>query len=201
MIAGMNLRRITFLAAGFSAALLGCAASASAGFEWKAPAVAPAESPAADPVTGNPDCAAAVKGHISWDNANTPQMPAQKVPGIEAMPLTSPEKQKRPPASSPDVIAGFGSDLPLIVALQQVVPQQYKVSLAPGVDAGVHVSWQGDKPWEQVLSDMLAPPHLAYALQGNTLVVKRSAGGISSVSHAVSIVRKADMIPEIWSPT
>lgn len=185
--------------AGLSAVLLVGTAPVFAGFEWKPPAEAPAESsaspgpaPAAMP-QGSP----AQGSSINWDNANTPQMPAQAVQGIEAIPLTSAEKKKMPPvASSPDVITGFGSDLPLIVALQQVVPQQYKVSLSPGVDGGVHVSWQGDKPWEQSLSDMLAPERLVFAIQGNTLVVKPSEGRGSSVSRAFAPSRKADMIPQ-----
>jgi hypothetical protein len=76
------------------------------------------------------------------------------------------------------------------------VPQQYKVSLSPGVDGGVHVSWQGDKPWEQSLSNMLAPERLVYFIQGNTLVVKPSEGRGSSFSRASASSRKADMIPQ-----
>ncbi len=122
---------------------------------------------------------------INWENV--PQMPAQKVPGIEAIPLTSAEKKKAPSAAAgPDVVSGFGNDLPLLVALQQVVPPQYKVSLAQGVDGNTHVSWQGDKPWEQALSDMLSPVLCSFShfIQGNTLVVKAVSGNNESSAPA-----------------
>jgi hypothetical protein len=179
--------------AGFSAVILMNVTPVSAGFEWKAPAEAPvapapAESQAAPQGASQ---SASQGGAINWNN--TPQMPAQKVQGFEAVPLTATEKKNMPPAASSDVITGFGKDLPLAVALQQVVPPQYKVSLSPGVDEGVHVSWKGDRPWEQALSDMLRPERLAFAVEGNTLVVKPATGHKSSTSSAAG--RKADMIP------
>ena len=198
-MAEMNLRRNTILAAGFFAALLAGASPTLAGFEWKAPvASAPAASPSA-----SPDSSMMPQGSsVLWE----PQMPAQKVPGIEAMPLTSAERGSFPPGSSPDIVSGFGSDLPLLVALQQVVPQQYKTSLSPGVDSGIHVSWRGDRPWKQVLSDMLVPARLSYTLQGNRLVVRRSANSNVATSHAPAShaqvsqaalpSRKSDMIPD-----
>jgi hypothetical protein len=133
-------------------------------------------------------------GNISWDG-NVPQMPAQKVQGIEAIPLTPAERKTMPRAASADTVSGFGADLPLLVALQQVVPQQYKVSLSPGVDPGVHVSWQGERPWEQVLSDMLSPVQLSFAIQGNMLVVKHLGSNKLPGSRAIASARRVDMIP------
>jgi hypothetical protein len=120
--------------------------------------------------------------HIRWEDSS---MQAHKVPGIESGSLES---------SSKDVVSGFGSDLPLQVALQQVVPPQYKVSLAPDVDSGVHVSWRGGKPWRDVLADMLAPVRFSFTLQGDALMIKRGGSSSSGIARAGS--SKMDMIPD-----
>jgi hypothetical protein len=57
------------------------------------------------------------------------------------------------------------------MALQQIVPPGYQYSFASGVDAGMQVSWQGGKPWQGVLTEMLANHGLGYQLQNNTVVV------------------------------
>lgn len=51
---------------------------------------------------------------------------------------------------------GFGRDLPLALALSQVVPPNYAYSFAEDDSAGMTVSWEGGKPWDQVLDDMLS---------------------------------------------
>ena len=170
--------------AGFSAVMVINGTPALAGFDWLPPAGTPSAAAPAAP-----------QGSINW-NKTVPQMPAQKVQSIEAVPLTSAEKKKMPPVVSSDVVSGFGTDLPLMVALQQVVPSQYKVSLAPGINPDTHVSWKGDKPWEQALSDMLAPPGFVFSIQGNVLIVKSSAANKSSTAPVVAARSKADMIPE-----
>lgn len=189
MVAEIKLKRSVFWAAGFSAVMIAGATPALAGFGYTGSMAAPA-APVAPAAAPSP-----ATGGISWDNG--PLMPAQKVQGIEAIPLMpGATKKTSAAAQGPDFVSGFGKDLPLLVALQQVVPPQYKVSLAPGVDGNKHVSWQGEKPWEQVLSDMLAPSGLVFALRGNTLVVKSSAGGQPLTPHVASSRNKIDMIPD-----
>ena len=204
MMAEMKLRHRVFLLAGFSVFMAADITSALAGFEWTPPAGAPS-APSSSASASSPPSS----GGINWGAMQ--QMPSQKVQGIEAIPLTPAEKKKMPPATaskastsasapaasaSADTISGFGSDLPLNVALQQVVPSQYTVSLADGVNGNAHVSWKGDRPWEQVLSDMLAPKKLIFAIQGDTLVVKSSTGSQPSFARATPKRSKADMIPD-----
>ncbi len=55
-----------------------------------------------------------------------------------------------------EVIDGFGSNMPLALALRQIVPAKYAFSFGAGVNPGVRISWQGGKPWNEVLSDALA---------------------------------------------
>lgn len=68
---------------------------------------------------------------------------------------------------------GFGRDLPLALALSQVVPPQYALSFNTGVDAGSSVSWEGGKPWNQVLTNMLQPLGLKAHISGKTVVIQK----------------------------
>ena len=52
---------------------------------------------------------------------------------------------------------GFANDVPLALALRQVVPASYAFSFDRGVNPGALVSWNGGKPWNEVLSEMVLP--------------------------------------------
>ena len=56
-----------------------------------------------------------------------------------------------------EIVEGFGSDIPLAIALRQVVPAQYAFSFDKGVNLGALVSWEGGKPWDQILNNMIKP--------------------------------------------
>lgn len=70
---------------------------------------------------------------------------------------------------------GFGRDLPLALALSQVIPAEFTHSFAKNVDAGVNVSWEGGKPWDQVLNDMLSPNNLTATIQSNKVIIQPMA--------------------------
>jgi len=74
-------------------------------------------------------------------------------------------------ASYTDAI-GFGKELPLALALSQVVPAGYSYSFAQNVDAGATVSWEGGKPWNEVLNDMLAPSGMKAVIRSNQVVIQ-----------------------------
>lgn len=67
---------------------------------------------------------------------------------------------------------GFGNDLPLALALSQVIPPEFAHSFALGVDPGTTVSWQGGKPWNLVLEDMLRPQGLTATVKQNTVTIQ-----------------------------
>lgn len=69
-----------------------------------------------------------------------------------------------------DVIDGFGKDLPLALALRQVVPARYAFSFGQGVNAGTKVSWVGGKPWNEVLEATLTPIGLDFVIKRSTLI-------------------------------
>ena len=67
---------------------------------------------------------------------------------------------------------GFGRDLPLALALSQVIPAGFTHRYAPNVDAGEIVSWQGGAPWDQVLNQMLRPKGLMADISGNEVIIR-----------------------------
>jgi len=159
-------------------ALIGFATTAQAGFEWRGPLEAP-RPPAVQPAPATADDLPAPV--TSWDGA-AQAAPAWSAPApvapVEATatpsPALAPFVAATPlpePVEAGDVLSGFGTDLPLVIALQQVVPAGYQYSFAEGVNLGQPVSWEGGKAWQQVLGDMLAKEGLGYRLQQNIVVV------------------------------
>lgn len=137
--------------------MLAASLPAFAGFEWRSPTAA-AKPPVAPPAPSA----------VEWHDA-APPMPPQKIPQVEAAPIV-------PPAAAvtlapPEVLSGFGADLPLVTALQQILPPQYKASFSAGVNPGTVVSWKGDRPWREVLADMLAAKKLGFRIEDNFVVI------------------------------
>ncbi len=120
-------------------------------------------------------------------------MPAHKVDAVEAVPVgpapieapvpltdaqitTAPVEMADSMNNDASVVTGFGSDLPLAIALQQIVPSDHQVSFAPEVDAGEIVSWQGGQPWPDVARAMLSSVGMAYDLKDGHVIHIKKAG-------------------------
>ncbi len=105
--------------------------------------------------------------------SNTPRAPQPKpaplMPQQQAAPLQNTAQSGFAEA------VGFGRDLPLPLALSQIVPPGYSYAFAQNIDAGVNVSWQGGKPWNQVLDEMLAPSGMRAVIQGNQVTIVSAA--------------------------
>ena len=71
-----------------------------------------------------------------------------------------------------DVIEGFGSDMPLALALRQIVPAQYAFSFGQDVNPGATISWTGGQPWNSVLTAALAPLNVAFTLENKKLLLR-----------------------------
>lgn len=112
-------------------------------------AVAPVESMALTPVPGG-------------EPAPLPLMGAPKVSRAEA-PINN--------AQAFQEIVGFGRELPLALALSQVVPPEYSYAFAQNVDTGATVSWEGGKPWNVVLNDMLEDAGLKATIKDGRVMV------------------------------
>lgn len=150
-----------FLAIG----LLAVSQPAQAGFQWVAPGAA--EQPA--PPTRAP---------LNLDAFP----PAQIIEGKPApLPPVSARTQDGPmslPAVTPkeDVVRGFADNIPLSVALRQVLPQDVGFSVAQDVSLGTLVSWKGGAPWREVMKRMLSPVGLTIKEQDHLVQVVRATG-------------------------
>ncbi|HEY8189884.1 MAG TPA: TcpQ domain-containing protein, partial [Micavibrio sp.] len=76
-----------------------------------------------------------------------------------------------PAASTFPNVVGFGRDIPLVLALREIVPPQYAYSFEPSVDAGARITWNGGKPWDTALSDALKPIGLGAEITGTTVII------------------------------
>ncbi len=73
-----------------------------------------------------------------------------------------------------DVIAGFGSQVPLVMALREIVPASYQFAYGQNLGLGRLVDWKGGKPWHDVLNDVLTPLNLAAKESNNVIVIDKA---------------------------
>lgn len=96
-------------------------------------------------------------------------IPARKPDVVPAPAATMAASQ---PSADFTQAVGFGRDLPLALALSQVIPEGYNYSFGQNVDLGTTVSWQGGKPWNEVLRDMLSQTGLKADIIGDQVSIK-----------------------------
>lgn len=144
----------------FSCLWVGSLASpAAAGFKWVSP-VAGGEAPiAAAPLPTNDDPVLVIDG-AAYQPVQTPST-MQQVP---AVPRTSSYVAPAPMPSG--VVEGFADNVPLSVALRQIVPQTHGFSVDQGVDMNRLVSWRGGQNWQQVLETSLKAVGLKSVVDG-----------------------------------
>jgi len=86
----------------------------------------------------------------------------------------APAQQQSSAAGGYADAVGFGRDLPLALALSQVVPPEYSYAFGQNVDVGATVSWQGGKPWTEVLNEMLAQNGMVAVIDNNQITIQNS---------------------------
>ncbi|QQG36440.1 MAG: TcpQ domain-containing protein [Micavibrio aeruginosavorus] len=155
---------------------------AQAGFEWTPPPAAPVLSTAS---TDGPPVPAAPSGNVEATEL-TPALPESENPAVSDMaapPVLETENADGPPPAFPEALPapmayenalGFGADIPLALALGQIVPPAFAYSFASDVHPGVKISWEGGKPWNQVLEEALAPHDLTSVIEGTIVTVRRA---------------------------
>lgn len=114
------------------------------------------------------------------------QAPVQQPPiqHVENKPFSAPaqviENSYRTPQqpAAPAFFAeavGFGSDMPLAFALRQVIPEGYTHSFGKNINLGARVSWNGGKPWNLVVQDMVMPLGLGVSIQGTKVFIHNAS--------------------------
>ncbi len=95
------------------------------------------------------------------------------IPGTSPMAI----EQQRLPVNSYQDAVGFGKDIPLSIALSQIVPEKFNAKLSNEALADSVVSWEGGKPWNQVLNDILRPLGYMASIQGNHVMITQNLRG------------------------
>jgi hypothetical protein len=93
------------------------------------------------------------------------------------------------PAQSPAqvVVQGFGDNLPLAIALQQIVPVHVHMDIDPTV-ADTMVSWRGGRQWKDVVSEMARSVNLVANIDDSTVTIRRAAVQHASAGSPMSIL-------------
>jgi len=90
-------------------------------------------------------------------------------------PAPHPKLKRRPPKphiSVPETpISGFGDQVPLIFAVRQIVPANFQVAYADGVQRDATVDWKGGEPWRATLADAVRPLGLAVTISGPKVTI------------------------------
>lgn len=176
-----------------------------AGFEWTPPAETgaggvevPAASlpPAPVPEVEAMPVAAAPPPVPVVPVSEQPAAPQQETAASAPLPAVvdqQPVVASSPPvvsgalAASPEpVVEGFGTDIPLALVMQQVVPAGYAYSFDSGIDPGQRVSWKGGRPWPAVLAEAVAPRGLDVEVVDNTVWLRIAEVPLAAVPAAVA---------------
>lgn len=102
--------------------------------------------------------------------------PAETVASPSTAPAVVPTPVSTP---APDLVEGFGKDIPLAIALRDIVPSHYAFSFSPREIAGTKISWRGGKPWQDVLKDALTAHDLDLAMNEGSILILRKATVVS----------------------
>lgn len=103
-------------------------------------------------------------------NSRTVDQQFQPAPAVVPTPATASVN----PQQNFTIVEGFGNDLPMVLALPQIVPAEYSYSFGSGVNPGAIVSWNGGKEWNHVLQDMVAPLGLSIEITDRTVRFEKS---------------------------
>ena len=89
---------------------------------------------------------------------------------------------------------GFGKEMPLALALRQIVPASYAFSFDPAVNIGTRVSWQGGEAWNVVLKKALMDKYLTAVVYDDMVFVRpATAADKAHVEAAVATMPAAEM--------
>lgn len=107
-----------------------------------------------------------------------PARPIKEVTDLSSATLTIPA------ATANETVRGFGTQIPLALALRQILPVGYNFSIDQNIEIDTAVSYKGGKSWRETVKDMLAPAGLTMREQGAVVTVSRAAPAPVAASEA-----------------
>ncbi len=155
--------------------------TAQAGFQWVAPvdnaAPAPTLVPTVPSISAEPPViiTAAPAPTLMETPApviSLPEMATTSVTIVPPPPVAVPVSQNAAPTADDNKpVRGFANNVPLVVAMRQILPPDYGFSVAQDVSMGKLVSWRGGGSWRQTLQEMLQPVGLNMKEDGQMISV------------------------------
>lgn len=102
-------------------------------------------------------------------------------------------------------VVGFGTDIPLALALQQVAPAGYAFSFGESINPGAKVSWSGGDNWVTVMRKMIEPLQLQADIHGRVIFIgheRQSAAEPEALpdGEIADISDEAYAAPELIAP-
>lgn len=192
LIEGINMQKKPLIstvqilgAVSFFTFLVGVQPSYAA-FQWVAPEVQ--RSPVARPIASQ---------RLDSYPLGTTIIQAPSVRQSSALPFVAPDVAV---SQGDDLVLGFADNVPLAVALRQILPKTSGFVVAQNVKLGIVVSWQGGGPWRQVLADMLTSANLEMRIKGNMVHVMAAHAGEANVSSSVANVSPSVSMPSSSEP-
>jgi hypothetical protein len=128
---------------------------------------------------------------------------------VDPYPTMKPAKSKsavQAPFSEATVedqdVVGFGTDIPLALALQQVAPAGYAFSFGESINPGAKVSWSGGDNWVTVMRKMIEPLGLQADIHGRVIFVghERQSAAEPATLPASEEPSEAYAAPELIAP-
>lgn len=151
-------------------------APVKAGFEWVPPTNMP---PAQQMPMYNPShpMAPADQPHDFFSGDQTqssqekliPPRPPIAGPDMPSVPSTAVESE-----AIYDELVGFGTDIPLALAMRKIIPDEYSYAFDLDVDLSTPISWSGGKPWNKSLEDAIMPYGLEAFINEHAVRISRS---------------------------
>ena len=139
----------------------------------------PEKQPSA-PVAQSASVTATKTATVQWENS--PALPVSapvtnqpaNLTAAAPRPLATPVIKIPDPllTKNPDMVEGFGRDVPLTIATRQIVPSSYVVQYGQGVDPNMSVTWSGGRLWKDALMDSLTEKNLKASIVGDTVLIE-----------------------------
>ncbi|WP_435640657.1 TcpQ domain-containing protein [Micavibrio aeruginosavorus] len=154
--------------------------------------------------------------HVHASNVQAPRAPQDAAPvapvqksvqqPVRRQPALVVTKSAQSPAPTHPVSApvshhanaeGFGRDLPLVLAMRQIVPVGYGYTFDPSVDQGQRVDWDGGAPWPTVLENAVAAYGLSVRVMDDA---SRVWVGPANVAAPVSAPTDTMVVEDVAAP-
>lgn len=130
------------------------------------------------------------------DTAALPRAPQTGIGSLAPRQATPVAVQSAPQTnSSYEMAVGFGKNLPLVTALRQVVPADYTYIVDDSIPMSATVSWDGGRPWNEVLNDMVTPLNLQTRISGNRVSIMQDAPQMPMANAAPAPIAQAAAQP------